>query len=222
MPETIISQYARAYNSPIETNRQVNTSTDRDNISSSVRWRGMLVHVIADDVTYELVGGIDNGSWQPLAGLQDAPSDGETYGRKDGAWEIIDTSIDWGDIGGTLADQTDLQSALDAKAPLPTYTEVFALISQSGTSVPTAEILRNTTGGLSITRQGVGLYHITPGDYVQSDTYVSATITSEGTAQDLRLKISKQASFIQFATYSSGVLADNVINQMSLNIKVFS
>jgi len=35
--------------------------------------------------------------------------------------EIIDAAVgnvDWGDIGGTLSAQTDLQSALDAKVPM--------------------------------------------------------------------------------------------------------
>lgn len=39
-----------------------------------------------------------------------------------GSWHTIDTDIDiaalWGNIGGTLANQTDLQTALNAKQPL--------------------------------------------------------------------------------------------------------
>lgn len=92
MPQSIISQFSRAYNSPIEVNRQVATATERDAINSSVRWEGMLVYVVADGVTYELAGGISNGDWRELGGLQDAPSDGKIYGRKDGAWSIIDFS----------------------------------------------------------------------------------------------------------------------------------
>lgn len=90
MPETIISQFQRAFNSPIEIYRQVATPTERDNIPSGVRWPGMLVYVVSDGVTYSLSGGgVDNGSWELLGGLQDAPSDGQTYGRKDGVWSII-------------------------------------------------------------------------------------------------------------------------------------
>ncbi len=46
---------------------------------------------------------------------------------------------DWGDLGGTLSDQTDLQDALDAKAPLlsPTLTGTPA--------APTAAAATNTT-----------------------------------------------------------------------------
>jgi hypothetical protein len=60
------------------------------------------------------------------AKLSDAPVDGDTYGRKDGAWEIIagGGGVSWGGITGTLADQTDLNTALGLLAPLasPTFT----------------------------------------------------------------------------------------------------
>ena len=46
----------------------------------------------------------------------DAPSDGEQYARKDGAWEVTASEDpSWGGITGTLSDQTDLQAALDTK-----------------------------------------------------------------------------------------------------------
>ena len=49
--------------------------------------------------------------------IEEAPSDGKIYGRKDGEWEelTLDGSV-WGNINGTLANQTDLQNALNAKA----------------------------------------------------------------------------------------------------------
>jgi hypothetical protein len=50
----------------------------------------------------------------------DAPSDGTQYARINNAWAPVSTvgQISWGDIVGTLSDQTDLQAALDAKANL--------------------------------------------------------------------------------------------------------
>lgn len=52
------------------------------------------------------------------AGLPEAPIDGTQYVRQDGAWEPLETSGGgtWGSITGTLSDQSDLQSALDARA----------------------------------------------------------------------------------------------------------
>lgn len=58
-----------------------------------------------------------------MASVNDAPSDSKEYVRKNGAWAESSggggggiTSVSWGDINGTLANQTDLQTALDAKA----------------------------------------------------------------------------------------------------------
>lgn len=53
--------------------------------------------------------------------IPEAPIDGNTYGRKDGDWAVVDASGGagagvWGAITGTLSDQTDLQNALDDKA----------------------------------------------------------------------------------------------------------
>src|SRR6478609_1531074 len=50
-----------------------------------------------------------------------------------------DTSLNWGDIAGTLSNQTDLNTALAAKAPLasPTFTGTPA--------APTAAAATNTT-----------------------------------------------------------------------------
>lgn len=54
-----------------------------------------------------------------MASVNDAPSDSKEYVRKNGAWSEATggiASVSWGDINGTLANQTDLQTALDAKA----------------------------------------------------------------------------------------------------------
>lgn len=65
--------------------------------------------------------------------LSDAPADGSIYGRQDNAWVVVPTSggggsATWGTIGGTLANQTDLQTALNAKAA----TASLAAVATSG------------------------------------------------------------------------------------------
>lgn len=55
-----------------------------------------------------------------MASVNDAPSDGKEYARKNGGWSEVTGgggggSAEWGDITGTLSDQTDLKNALDAK-----------------------------------------------------------------------------------------------------------
>ncbi len=51
----------------------------------------------------------------------------------------LQVTVDWGDIGGTLADQTDLQAALDAKAPK-------GAVGSSGLTMFTSRLLGRTTG----------------------------------------------------------------------------
>lgn len=58
-----------------------------------------------------------------MSAINDAPSDGKTYGRKDGQWAEVEGgggggSAEWGAITGTLSDQTDLSNALLSKAPV--------------------------------------------------------------------------------------------------------
>ena len=59
-----------------------------------------------------------------MASVADAPSDGSEYVRKNGAWAVSSGGGGgapvWGGITGTLADQTDLNTALSAKADAST------------------------------------------------------------------------------------------------------
>ncbi len=70
--------------------------------------------------------------------LLDAPSDGNEYVRKDGAWAIVTGGGGggtWGSITGTLSAQTDLQSALDGKVD----------DAQVLTNVPAGAVFTDTT-----------------------------------------------------------------------------
>lgn len=109
MPESIISQFKREYNAPIEVDRQVGTINARDNINVLTRWEGMIVYVILEAKSYILVGGTDNTNWQEIAGIGEAPIDGQAYIRKDGAWELmpsVDVTTDSGTSGITLVGAT--------------------------------------------------------------------------------------------------------------------
>ena len=63
-----------------------------------------------------------------MSAVNDAPSDGKEYARKDGAWEEVTGGGGgtWGSITGTLSNQTDLQSALDAKTDLGVIAQEFS------------------------------------------------------------------------------------------------
>lgn len=72
-----------------------------------------------DLLVYESATSLWKNKSAATAGLlTDAPSDGTTYGRKNGAWFAVGGGgggASWGSITGTLSNQTDLQNALDAK-----------------------------------------------------------------------------------------------------------
>ena len=63
MPQNVVSQFKRSFSAPLETDRQVDTPTQRDAINSATRWEGMLVYVVSEAVTYELRGGVTNADW---------------------------------------------------------------------------------------------------------------------------------------------------------------
>lgn len=122
MPQSIVSQFDRKYGLPIETYRSVQNITQRNNIPDSIRWEGMIVHVIGDQ-SYILLGGTDDTKWEPLGGLVNvnvvdnllstSPTDAlsANQGRvlKD-LIDNIDTSVNWGEITGLLSNQTDLNT----------------------------------------------------------------------------------------------------------------
>ena len=69
------------------------------------------------EIDTAVVGKVNADDLGSMAYVDDAPSDGKEYLRKDGAWSepsSADTAV-WGNITGTLSDQTDLQNALNAK-----------------------------------------------------------------------------------------------------------
>ena len=56
-------------------------------------------------------------AYAPHAGhLQEALINGKYYARRDGSWQEIIAAAVWGNITGTLSDQTDLQTALNARS----------------------------------------------------------------------------------------------------------
>lgn len=58
-----------------------------------------------------------------MSAVNDAPSDGNEYVRKNGSWSVASGGTPaWGDITGTLSNQTDLQTALDTKADVTDIT----------------------------------------------------------------------------------------------------
>ena len=79
-----------------------------------------------------------------------------TFLRGDGSWAAGGGGGTWGSITGTLSDQTDLQTALDAKAPTasPTFTGVVqATTIQADTS---SVLVIESSSGADVLLAGAG------------------------------------------------------------------
>ena len=76
----------------------------------------------------------------------------------------------WGDIIGTVADQTDLTTAFGTQG----IKRYLALLTQSGSSSPTATVLENTLGGTPVwARTSAGIYTLTlSGAFTTSKTQI--------------------------------------------------
>jgi hypothetical protein len=91
----------------------------------TVAQSGSVWTISMPQVTTAADGWLSHTDWNTFnAKLADAPNNTNTYGRKGAAWVAIPSTLAWGAITGILSSQTDLQTALNAKAPLasPTFT----------------------------------------------------------------------------------------------------
>jgi hypothetical protein len=112
--------------------------------------------------TYQTLSGMSSylttsaaaSTYQPIGSyLTDAPSDGSTYGRLNGAWSVVGGggSVAWGAITGTLSSQTDLQTALDAKLALAGGTMTGGLtLSATGIIFSDATTLTTAPAGSTL------------------------------------------------------------------------
>lgn len=122
-----------------------------------------------------------------MSSVNDAPSNGNEYVRKNGVWTVSSggggtSATEWGDITGTLSDQTDLNNALDAKADADdvyTKSETDDLLSDKLSSVSWGDIdgtLANQTdlqSALSAKADATTVYTKT-----QTDSLLSAKANS--------------------------------------------
>jgi hypothetical protein len=121
---------------------------------------------------------VDDDDLGSMAYEDDAPTDGKQYARKDGDWEEVTEPV-WGQITGTLSDQTDLQDALDSKADIIVNSASGAIVSipdakaapvvgltvgiepvQSGSGDPSPDNVRPISGWTEakITKTGKNLF----------------------------------------------------------------
>lgn len=124
----------------------VASTTERDDIPAAKRLTGAVV--VVGTTVYVYTGGtLDDTAWQTS-----------------GNWAAVTTgSLSWGSIAGTLSNQTDLQSALDAKAN-SSHTHVLADITDSG-----ALAALNTVGSSEIDDNSITSAKILNGAITEGD-----------------------------------------------------
>ena len=102
-PTDTADVYPTAYNDHIAGGfKNVLTDADRLAIPPLRREEGLKVYVMQNKKLYHLEGGIENTNWVEISlgssGIEDAPSDGKMYYRKDNAWVEYSQAIDGADI----------------------------------------------------------------------------------------------------------------------------
>ena len=86
--------------------------TDLDDPDTPVVSDTPITEAPSDDIIY----GRQNEEWVPVPIQEDAPADGNAYVRENNGWSKANLgATEWGSIEGNIANQTDLQAALDAK-----------------------------------------------------------------------------------------------------------
>ncbi len=86
--------------------------TDLDDPDTPVVSDTPITEAPNDDIIY----GRQNEEWVPVPIQEDAPADGNAYVRENNGWSKANLgATKWGEIEGNIANQTDLQAALDAK-----------------------------------------------------------------------------------------------------------
>jgi len=134
--------------------------------------------------------------------------------------ETVDFAITPAEVGGRMKDVVDYATEL---TPYKVYS---ALISQSGTSIPTAKILNNTTGvTFAYTRNSAGNYMITGSSnvFTTDKTAVNCSINTNGSFSNSRMYVySIGAQFFTIETYTATTATDGIITDAFIEIRIYN
>lgn len=175
----------------------------------------------------------------PLAGTINGESSFEFTGPGAGMllipdgisnWMVVGASglsglVEWGEITGTLADQTDLQAALDLKSPLasPTFTGTpaapTAAVNVATTQLATTAfvgILRNALATTVTYNNAVALAATALSVTVEAGkTYsIALTVQSTNTVKGLNLDFAGTATLTSFIGAWVGIAADGTVSSL--------
>ena len=102
------------------------------------------------------------------------------------------------------------------------YKIYIALIDQAGTAAPTATILENTIGTVTLARSAVGLYTVSNALFVLGKTV--SLISGAGTPGNMNVysAYNNAAGAIQVTTHTNSVSSDGVLLRSSIEIRVYN
>lgn len=104
------------------------------------------------------------------------------------------------------------------------YKVYTALLTQSGENDPVVTVLENTIGNLSFNYWGEGVYEIScNGLFVEDKTWYTTVIISSITNNIMNGEMEwRNANKIRIATYLEGALADGVLGNTPIEIRVYN
>lgn len=119
--------------------------TDLDDPDNPVISDTPITEAPNDDIIY----GRQNEEWVPVPIQEDAPADGNAYVRENNGWSKANLgATKWGEIEGNIANQTDLQAALDAKQSNLTAGTNISIVDNTVNAL--GYVLNKSTRGVSV------------------------------------------------------------------------
>lgn len=155
--------------------------------------------------------------------ISDAPINGNPFVRQDGEWVEQTAGSGIESITGDFVDNSDpLNPIIEDPRTYKVYT---AIISQSGTSNPTASILENTIGSVVPTRNAIGEYYFSStafNGFSDADKiYVS--ISNGGVRGIFLAQYIPPQSLVRINTFNlSEAATDALLNNANIEIRVYS
>lgn len=103
------------------------------------------------------------------------------------------------------------------KRPYKVYT---ALLTQTGTNAPTAIVLENTLGfEPTITYQNIGIYYVVISNIGNCLFFFNKQIQPPN---DIIMVDLMDGETFEISSYVSSILSNNIINNMSMEIRVYN
>ena len=170
--------------------------TDLDDPDTPVVSDTPITEAPNDDIIY----GRQNEEWVPVPIQEDAPADGNAYVRENNGWSKANLgATQWGSIVGNIANQTDLQAALDAKQSNLTAGKNISIVDNTVNAL--GYTLNQSTRGVN-----VGSFNSTAG----TDSFAYGTNCSSSGNHSIAGGDNSQAQANDSVALGRGCVAKNV------------